>query len=210
VQGRRRDPLALRHSAATFWVVALVVLALDQVVKIAVRASMFEGQSIPVFDGIFHLTFVRNVGAAFGLLPGYQPIFIVTSCVVLIAIAAYWRRARPTAWPIVVALALITGGAVGNLIDRMFLGRVTDIFDFTLIDFPVFNIADTAIVVGVGILIGWLIFVPEPEHGRVSVGELESDSDAEIAAPYEAAGAAPGVSGESATDASTEREVDWL
>jgi len=153
-----------------------VVLAIDQVVKMAVRASMFEGQSIPVLDGVFHFTFIRNVGAAFGLLPGYQPIFIATSCVVLLAIAAYWRRARPTAWPIVIGLGLITGGAVGNLIDRAFLGRVTDIFDFTLIDFPVFNIADTAIIVGVGILIAWLLFVPEPNHEQESAAGTEGGS----------------------------------
>lgn len=162
----------MRHSAATFWVVALMVLALDQAVKTIVRSSMFEGQSIPVIPEVFHLTFVRNVGAAFGLLPGYQPIFIVTSCVVLFTIAAYWRRARPTAWPIVVALGLIAGGALGNLYDRASLGKVTDIFDFAAIDFPVFNIADVAIVTGVGILIAWLLLVPEPENARgASPGE---------------------------------------
>jgi len=209
VQGRRREPLALRHSAATFWVVACVVLALDQIVKTLVRASMSEGQSIPVLDGVFHLTFVKNVGAAFGLLPVYQPIFIVTSCVVLIAIAAYWRRARPTAWPIVIALGLITGGAVGNVIDRVFLGRVTDIFDFTLIDFPVFNIADTAIVIGVGILIAWLIFAPEPEDAGGSAHEHEPLPESEAASGGES-GESSESSGENPASSTAEREVDWL
>jgi len=181
VQGSRREPLALRHSAATFWVVALLVLALDQAVKMLVRSSMFEGQSIPLVQGVFHLTFVRNVGAAFGLLPGYQPVFILTSCVVLLVVAAYWRRARPTAWPIVIALGLIVGGAAGNLIDRAYLGKVTDIFDFTFIDFPVFNIADTAIVVGVGILIAWLLFAPEPATADANAAESAEAIDAESA-----------------------------
>jgi len=124
---------------------------------------MFEGQSIPLLDGVFHLTYVRNAGAAFGLFPGRQSIFMLTSAVVLFVIAAYWRRSRPTAWPVVIGLGLVTGGSIGNLIDRAWLGRVTDLFDFTLIDFPVFNVADTAIIVGVGMLIAWLVFVPEPE-----------------------------------------------
>ena len=148
---------------------------------------MLEGASFALVDGVLRLTFVRNTGAAFGLFPGYQPIFIATSCVVLLVIAAYWRRSRPTAWPIVIALGLITGGAVGNLIDRAALGRVTDMFDFTLIDFPVFNVADSAIIVGVAMLILWLLLVPEPQHpaevsasadpdeaDEASAGEVES------------------------------------
>lgn len=136
---------------------------------------MMPGESIPLLRDVFHLTYVRNEGAAFGLFPGRQSIFMITTAVVLIVIAAYWRRSRPTAWPIVVALGLIAGGSIGNLIDRATLGRVTDFFDFTLIDFPVFNIADSSIVVGVGILIAWLLLVPEDQHtadepSRIAVG----------------------------------------
>ena len=168
LQGSRREPLALRHSALAFWAVAVVTLGLDQVSKVVVRSRMLEGGSIALVEGVFKLTYVRNTGAAFGLFPGYQPIFIATSCVVLLVIAAYWRRSRPTAWPVVIALGLITGGALGNLIDRAFLGRVTDFFDFTLIDFPVFNVADLALIVGVAMLVLWLLFVPEPSTQRTS------------------------------------------
>lgn len=190
----------MRHSAATFWVVALLVLATDQAVKIAVRSSMIEGQSIPLLDGVFHLTFVKNVGAAFGLLPGYQPVFIATSSVVLLAVAAYWRRARPLQWPIVIGLALITGGALGNLFDRAFLGKVTDIFDFTLIDFPVFNVADTGIVLGVGILMMWLLFGPEPARAG-------ADGASQGAASVEASDATLSAS---QGDSQSPREADWL
>jgi len=150
-----------------------VTLGLDQLTKALVRSSFVPGESWPFIPGVVHLTYVRNMGAAFGLFPGRQPVFIGVSVVVLIVIAAYWRRSRPKAWPIVVALALITGGAAGNLIDRAWLGgRVTDFLEFAFADFPVFNIADSAIIIGVGILIGWLLFVPEPE--RTPLG-LESD-----------------------------------
>lgn len=179
MQGSRRDPLALRHSAAVFWLVAVGTLAADQITKWLVRESITPGESITLLSGIFNLTHVRNAGAAFGLFPGRQSIFMLTTGVVLLAIAAYWRRSRPAAWPIVVALGLITGGSIGNLIDRATAGRVTDFFDFMLIDFPVFNIADCGIVVGVGILIAWLLFVPEdsPVDGSGS-SESEPITDA--------------------------------
>lgn len=155
----------MRHAARAFWIIALVTLALDQLTKALVRASFAPGETWPLIKGLVHLTYVRNMGAAFGLFPGKQPVFIVVSVVVLFVIAAYWRRSRPKAWPIVVALALITSGAAGNLIDRAWLGgRVTDFLELAFVDFPIFNIADSAIVIGVGILIGWLLLVPEPER----------------------------------------------
>jgi len=154
--------MTLRHSAMTFWAIALATLGLDQFVKTLVRSGIAVGASIPLVGDVFHLTHVRNMGAAFGLFPGRQPVFILTTTVVLFVIAAYWRRSHPNAWPIVVALGLVTGGSIGNAIDRLWLGAVTDFLDFTLIDFPVFNVADSAIVVGVAILIGWLLLVPDP------------------------------------------------
>lgn len=146
-----------------FLSVSIATLVLDQITKALVRASFEPGESLVLIEGIFRLTYVRNVGAAFGLLPGYQPIFMAVSLLVLLVVWAYWRRYHPAAWPTVIALALIVGGSVGNLIDRAFLGRVTDFFDAAFIDFPVFNIADSAIVVGVAILIVWLFVAPEPE-----------------------------------------------
>jgi len=153
----------LRHSALVFWTITLTTVAVDQGSKALVRSRMVEGTSREFVPGLLDLTFVRNTGAAFGLFPGFQPVFIATSLVVLIVIALYWRRSRPTAWPLVVALGLIAGGAVGNLIDRALIGRVTDMFEFAFVDFPVFNVADSAIIVGVAILILWLLFVPDPQ-----------------------------------------------
>ena len=106
---------------------------------------MVEQQSTLLVPGLLKLTYVRNIGAAFGLFPGRQPVFIFTSLLVLFVVAAFWRRARPTQWPVVIALALVTAGAVGNLIDRIVLGYVTDFFEFGFMEFPVFNVADSAI-----------------------------------------------------------------
>lgn len=172
----------MAHPGRLFWTVATLVLLLDQLSKAVVRVlwsssatqhpldiivSRFAEplfrptESLPLIGESLRLTHVRNMGAAFGMFPGYQPLFIATSLIVLVVVAAYWRRARPAEWPVVVALGLVSGGAVGNLIDRAMLGKVTDFFDVAIIDFPVFNIADSAIFVGVGMLVFWLLFGPQ-------------------------------------------------
>lgn len=162
MQGSRGIAVELRRPARVFWTLALTTLALDQLTKAVVRSAVTVGEVRPLVPGVLDLTHVRNMGAAFGLFPGRQPIFVATSLVVLLVIAAYWRRDRPTAWPVVTGIALVAGGAVGNLIDRVVLTKVTDFFSFAFMDFPVFNIADMGIVCGVGLLVVWLLFGPEP------------------------------------------------
>jgi len=169
----------LRHSAIVFWAVALGIVCVDQVSKALVRFRLVEGASRELLAGVLNLTFVRNTGAAFGLFPGYQPIFVATSVLVLVVIALYWRRSRPTAAPLVVALGLIAGGSIGNLIDRALLGRVTDMFEFAFIDFPVFNVADSAIIVGVGILILWLLLTPDPQLQTQQSPTVAGDDETE-------------------------------
>jgi len=163
VQNSRRNPLEIAHPGRLFSAVAIGVLIIDQVSKAVVRANLIPGESITLVPGVLNLTFVNNVGAAFGLFPGRQPVFMATSLLVLFVIAAYWRRAHPREWPVVLALGLVCAGALGNLIDRAVLGRVTDFFEFGFVQFPVFNVADMAILAGVGILALWILFGPQPE-----------------------------------------------
>lgn len=173
MQGSRRVPLELRRPSAVFATVALATLALDQITKLLVRSYVPVGSLRPLIPAFIDLTHVRNMGAAFGLLPGRQPIFVATSLVVLIVIGAYWRRDRPVVWPVVVGIAFVAGGAVGNLIDRVLLTKVTDFLSFAFMDFPVFNVADMGIVSGVTLLVLWLLFGPEPENAgrRAAIDE---------------------------------------
>lgn len=183
MQGRRRAPLELRRPGLVLWTIALGIVALDQLTKALVRASFAPGESLTVIPGVLHLTYVRNVGAAFGLLPGARPLFITTSLFVLFVVAVYWIRYRPRPWPLVVGLALVCSGAVGNLIDRALAGRVTDFFDLAFMDFPVFNIADSAIVIGVGVLTGWLLLSPDPDGDDPEVEvEVHQPVDADTVA----------------------------
>ena len=175
MQGSRRDPLDLAHPGRVFIATALIALAVDQLSKAMVRAAMVEQQSARLIPHVMNLTYVRNEGAAFGLFPGRQPVFIVTSTLVLFVIAAFWRRTRPVQWPVVVALGLVTAGAVGNLIDRLILGYVTDFFELGFLEFPVFNVADSCIVVGVAILMLWILFGPED---GADAEELEAGTEA--------------------------------
>lgn len=151
----------MRYGTAVTAAIAAAVLAVDQASKFAVRASLRPpGTSVPVVGDLIKLTFTRNEGAAFGMLPGGRAAFMTVSVAAVCVIIGYLVRRRPTSAWLVVALGLVAGGAVGNLIDRAYFGWVTDFIQIPF-DFPIFNVADSAVVVGVGMLVWWLLFGPE-------------------------------------------------
>lgn len=139
-------------------ITALLVLLLDQGIKYLVQTQMAVGQSIPVWPQVFHLTYVENPGAAFGLLANQTTFFIVITCLVIIGIIVFYHRLAHSSRWLRLGLALQLGGAVGNLIDRLRFGFVIDFFDFRI--WPVFNIADMAIVTGVALLCLELLRMP--------------------------------------------------
>jgi signal peptidase II len=151
-----------RHSATITAALAVAVLLVDQVTKLLVRTFLAPGgTSVPLLGDVVRLGFVRNEGAAFGMLPGSRLLFIPVHVVVLVCIAGYVLRRKPDRPWLVIALALVAGGALGNLVDRALIGWVTDFIQVPF-GFPVFNVADSAIVVGVAMLVWWLLFGPAP------------------------------------------------
>ena len=138
---------------------------------------MRPSESIPILEDIFHLTFVRNTGAAFGLMPGQQSLFMFNSAIVLVAVAVYLVWQRPKSRWLLVALALVGGGATGNLLDRFISGRVTDFFDFRV--FPVFNIADSCIFIGAAMLILWILLGPETSREPSAHDDVEPEAAAD-------------------------------
>jgi signal peptidase II len=140
---------ATRAQLVSFALIAAVVVAADQATKALVRARLAEGQSWPEGWDLIRLAHVENSGAAFGIFQG-GGIFLVGSSVIAIVAIALFLIWAPLTRLHAAALALIFGGAAGNLIDRVARGTVTDFIDPT--HYPSFNIADSAIVVGVGAL----------------------------------------------------------
>ncbi len=139
---------------ALFWLVFTVSFALDQATKAWARSAFVEHEA-PGFPwpGVFELTLQYNEGIAFGMFQGVA--VFLTPIAVAIALGAWLyshRHPEESAWTHV-SMALLTGGALGNLYDRLVLGKVTDMFSFRAINFPVFNVADSCITVAAAILI---------------------------------------------------------
>lgn len=131
------------------YLTALATLFLDQASKYAIRTWMHVGQSIPLIPRLLNFTYVRNAGAAFGILAGKRIFFIVSSLVVIGLLLVYSRETRGNAI-LQTAFGLMLGGAVGNLVDRALLVWVTDFIDISFFP-PTFNLADSALVVGVAL-----------------------------------------------------------
>lgn len=150
-----------------FWITVAAAVALDQAVKYAVATNMQVGQSIPVIDGLFHLTYVLNQGAAFSILQGQRWFFVLATLAVMVGVLWLLRDVPKTDRLMRFSLSLFCGGALGNFTDRLLRGAVVDLFDFRV--FPVFNVADSCIVVGV-ILLGWCLL----KSGKPKITKGES------------------------------------
>lgn len=146
---------------------AVLIACVDQLTKLLVTLYLPLHDSVEIIPGLLALTHVQNPGAAFGILAYQRTLFIVVA-LVLIVMSIMFRRRIEQEPPLVRAgLCLGLGGAIGNLIDRLRTGYVTDFLDVPLI--PVFNVADTAIVIGV-ILLLWASFFPRQAKSPVPEG----------------------------------------
>lgn len=147
-------------------IICFAVAVADQVTKFLISWNMPVGGRISVVPGFFQLRYIRNTGAAWGMFSGFNNWLVVLS-IIMIAVLVVFRRSLYTdgVWSRI-GLGLLGGGIVGNLVDRIKLGYVVDFFDFYLgkSHFPAFNIADSAICVGVGIYMFLQIKVSHDEH----------------------------------------------
>jgi signal peptidase II len=140
------------------WGVALAIA--DQLLKKLFSGTMQLGESIPVLPGIFHLTYIQNPGAAFGLFENQTLFFIAIAAFLLAFLAfAYKELAAQGIW-VRYGMSLLAGGAVGNLLDRVRLGAVIDYLDFRI--WPIFNLADIGICLGATLIVWGLL----REEGR--------------------------------------------
>lgn len=141
------------------------LVAVDQLTKRFVRARMGVGETLPVVQDVLHITYVRNRGAAFSMFwdrPLITVAFPVVAMCVCLGLAIVFIRKGQTLPA--VGLSLVTAGGIGNLIDRLTLGYVTDMLDFRI--FPVFNVADIAVTCGALTVIAFVLFFEEGKGGR--------------------------------------------
>lgn len=133
--------------------ISILTLIIDIFTKQIVLNTLIEDQSITIIKDFFSITFAKNTGVAFSFLEGRIPFIIIMTTIVIFFILKYLKTTTINKYESI-CYGLIIGGAIGNLIDRIIYGYVIDFFDFNLLgySFPIFNLADTAIVIGVIIL----------------------------------------------------------
>lgn len=126
---------------------------LDRLIKNKIQHGMHLGESVPVIDQVFHITYVQNAGAAFSLFHSQPQLLLSVTVLLFAGFLVYCLKKSVDHWMEPLAMGLILGGALGNIIDRMMIGRVVDYLDVTCINYPVFNLADAGIFCGILILL---------------------------------------------------------
>ena len=142
----------------TITIIIFALILIDQITKYLIRINFQEGETLPIISDIFHLTYVRNRGAAFSIFENIEIVTILIPIVIIIltiAFLIYYKNKISKV--MLISISLIISGGLSNLIDRVIFGYVTDMIDFRF--FPVFNIADIAVTIGC-ILIIISLFIP--------------------------------------------------
>ncbi len=134
-------------------IIAAGGIAVDQITKLIVASNMQLNDTLPIIKNVLHITYIKNEGAAFGMLSNHRWIFMSVSAVAIVALCVYLFRFSKDTRLMKTGMALIISGGIGNMIDRIFLGYVVDMIDFRLINFYIFNVADACVSVGAAVLI---------------------------------------------------------
>ncbi|MGN0658349.1 MAG: signal peptidase II [Emergencia sp.] len=139
-----------------YYITAVLLLAADQLSKAAVRSWMQVGDSISIIGDFFRLTYIRNSGAAFSILSGQRLLLVIVPVLAIAAALWYLHRHRGEHWSLYTSWMLIITGGIGNLIDRIVFGSVTDMIDFSIFP-PIFNVADIYVTLGCGLFILYVL-----------------------------------------------------
>lgn len=133
------------------YIAGIILIILDQITKFLVMDKLRLWQSVPIIDGILHFTYVKNTGIAFSLFPKMNIVIIILSTITVLLLFHIYRKTSPDNLLTKTSLIFIASGAIGNLIDRMQYSAVIDFIDFRI--WPIFNLADAFIVIGVAAII---------------------------------------------------------
>ena len=164
------------------WILIIVgSVLLDQISKRLVVAFLMEKGSVDLIPDVLRFTYVENRGAAFGMLSEHRWVFMIVSTVAIVAMLIYLWKFRPESKLACASIALIVGGGIGNMIDRVYLDYVIDFIDFCAFDFWiwVFNVADACVCVGGGLLLLWCVIslIQEGKAGKQKVEEESAKSE---------------------------------
>lgn len=175
-----RVPLARRRAFVLLAVIVILVVAIDQLTKYLVRSNMALGSSVTVIPGLFDFHYIVNGGAAFGMFQNATTYFLIIAAIMVAAVIVYLALAKNVGRFETVTLALIAAGAIGNAIDRAFMGGlVTDFIATTFMDFPIFNVADISITIGCILFIIAFLFVGRKDSDISKDGEPVEDKTTE-------------------------------
>ncbi|AZK46905.1 signal peptidase II [Paenibacillus lentus] len=139
-----------------YFLIAFVIFLIDQGTKYLIATRMTIGEQIPIIGDFFLITSHRNRGAAFGILENQRLFFIIFTIVVVIGVVWYMQKVKGSPNKLLpAALSLVLGGTLGNFLDRLLTGEVVDFlqFNFGSYTFPIFNVADTSIVIGFSLIV---------------------------------------------------------
>lgn len=148
-----------------YFLIIIAAVIVDRIIKKAVVSTMVLYETIPVIQDVFHITYIRNTGAAFSMMDGKTNFLILLPLVLVICAIIYMFIKRKNGHPLMMtSVALVAGGGIGNIIDRITQGYVVDYLDFRV--FPIFNLADICVCVGCGLLILYVLFIDGRKNGK--------------------------------------------
>ncbi len=173
--------------------VIAVTVFLDQLTKYLTILHLKPVDTVPIIEDVIHLTYVENTGAAFGMMKDARWVFMVTSTLAIIGILVYmiyrtYIKKEKMPRMEALSLSLIVGGGIGNMIDRTMLGYVVDMIDFRLINFAVFNVADSFVCIGAGLMILYLMILTVKEYRAEKTAKLALADGEELSAESEDVG----------------------
>ena len=166
---------SLRARLGVLIAITLAGVAADQLVKALMRTLLASGPRT-LIPGVLDLVLVENSGAAFSLAEGATPVFVLAALAVAAGVTAFVVRTPTASLPLVASLSCVAAGGLGNLIDRLVKGTVTDFFCTTFVTFPVFNVADILVTLGVAVSLVLFVRMPDPDaaDAKCATGDKSS------------------------------------
>ena len=160
-------------------IIIILVVLLDQITKLLATKYLSKMVTMPIIEGVIHFTYHTNDGIAFGMLGGARWLFMPVSIIAILAVGVYLFGGLAENRLYAVASAFIIGGGIGNMIDRTAFEYVVDFIDFRLIDFAIFNVADSFVCIGAGLLVLALVLdiINESKKSKENVTKSEDNND---------------------------------